>query len=150
MKLIWFVSAVLIILIISLILLFAGKNDKPGSNLKEIEIGASRFYVKIADTNLKKAKGLSGKELAKNQGMLFTYQSLVIPKFWMKGMIIGIDIIWIKENEVVEISKNITPQNLPFPKTVSPKSKVDSVLEISAGEADRLGIKPGDKVSLNR
>lgn len=123
------------------------RNLKKGS---QIEINGQKLSVEIADSPVKKAKGLSGrKSLPEDQAMLFIYQNPTIPKFWMKEMKFAIDIVWIKGGKVLQVSKNVSPENLPFPKTISPEKQVDSVLEITAGMAEKLAIKPGDKIILN-
>lgn len=113
--------------------------------------------VEIADNPEDRERGLSGRDsLALNRGMLFVFSEPDNYSFWMKGMKFGLDFIWIKGNKIVEISKNIKPEDydpaLALPgepaKNLISKNKADKVLEVNAGTADRLGIKTGDSVEF--
>ena len=69
----------------------------------------------------------------------------------MKGMLINIDIIWIKDNKVVGIDHNVpAPKaNTPdaeLPSYPTPVSNPQAVLEIAAGQAKAQGISIGDSV----
>lgn len=113
--------------------------------------------VEIADTMLKRAKGLSGREsLAENQGMLFLFAKPGKPTFWMAGMNFPLDIIWINGNKIVDISKNVQspklslalPKSIGLPAIVSPSIEVDKVLELSAGAVEKFGIKINDEIKI--
>ena len=62
-----------------------------------------------------------------------------------------IDIIWIDEKTIVDISKNVpTPiisSLFDLPK-YSPKRPVNIVFEVVAGTTDKLNIKEGDTVEF--
>src|SRR3989304_3569969 len=77
--------------------------------LKNIKIAEINIPVEIADTDEKRTKGLSGKSsLDEKSGMLFVFEKKgIIPIFWMKDMLIPIDMIWIREGKVVKIDKNV-------------------------------------------
>ena len=69
--------------------------------------------------------------------------------FWMKDMKFSIDIIWIDENmSVIHIEKSLSPDT--YPKVYYPESPAKYVLEVSAGQADSLGLKIGDKIEFYR
>ncbi len=120
---------------------------RPYANVKSIQIGSAVFHLEIADTTLKRMRGLSGRaSLSENQGMLFVFDSPDNYGFWMKGMRIPLDMVWIKESEVIAIDKNIpaTSSKVYF----SPEP-ADKVLEINAGLADKFGLKVGGKIELD-
>ena len=146
-------SNFLIVLIIFLLLifltfyLFFKKNSLP--NLKKIIIGNNELFVEIADNVEKREKGLSGTVyLPKNQGMLFIFEKPGYYGFWMKGMKFSLDFIWIRENRVVEITKNVKPEDIQLPKVIYPKIKVDKVLEVNGGLVDQWGIRLEEKISF--
>src|SRR3989344_4302445 len=58
--------------------------------------------IEIGDEEAERAQGLSGrKSLAENEGMLFVFGGKdVKPAFWMKDMLMPIDIIWINDRKV--------------------------------------------------
>jgi len=72
----------------------------------------------------------------------------------MLGMRFPIDIIWIKNNRVVGIEKNVPAPEKGIPeaalKVYNPPESVDRVLEINAGLSDSLGIKIGDSFAIIR
>lgn len=117
------------------------------------------FRVEIAGNPKERELGLSGRNsLPKNSGMLFIFSEPDFYNFWMKDMIFGLDFIWINGSEIVEITKNVKQEDYNFASTgiaqgelsatLTPKKKVDKVLEVNAGVADRLGIKVGYKIEF--
>ena len=112
-----------------------------------IQIGDTRVKVEVADTDIKREKGLSGREsLAENEGMLFVFKEPGTYGFWMKDMNFAIDILWIdKDKRVVEIMQNVAPDT--FPETFYPKEPIQYVLETNAGWTNKHDIIPGDIVT---
>lgn len=101
-----------------------------------ITIGDQRIALEIARTPEQQELGLGGRaSLAWGQGMLFQYDKPIFPRFWMKDMRFDIDIIWIREGRVIEISNqvpHVPGENGP---TASPRSLADTVLEVPSGFA---------------
>ena len=112
-----------------------------------IQIGDAALRVEIADTDQKRARGLSGRPaLAANEGMLFVFEEPGRYGFRMKDMSFSIDIIWIgQDKKVVEIMNTIAPET--FPETFYPKELVQYVVEVRAGFAKENNVQLGDKVS---
>ena len=130
------------------------KNTPAVQETKNVTIGNAVIKVEIADSDIKRQKGLSGRtSLEKDGGMLFVItDNKSTPTFWMKGMKIAIDIIWITEGKIIQIDKNVAPptagtsdKNL---KLYSPKTAVDYVLEVNSGYSDLNNIKVGDSVLI--
>lgn len=117
--------------------------------LTVLKIGKVAINVEIVATPEKRAKGLSDREsLPKNQGMLFVFPISDYHSFWMKNMRFGLDFIWISNSKVVEVTKEVKPEDYEPPKVLVPAKKADQVLEINDGMAERLGIEIGDEVEL--
>lgn len=144
------------------ILLFAGGitlfvvAQKSGSPLPHgtLTIASHTFQVEIANTLASRAQGLSGREgLVPREGMIFLFPIAAKYGFWMKDMRFALDMVWIKNNRVIEITENIPPPKDPstimLPSYYPPEA-VDTVLEISAGAAKANGIAVGDLVTLER
>jgi len=135
---------VLIILVIFWLIqkdIFFGKNQE-----NEIQINGQKILVEVSQTPNARQKGLSGREnICENCGMLFIFETPQKYTFWMKEMRFNLDMIWIYDNQVLKIVKNI-----PFAKgvgeVIDPQIVVDKVLEINAGKSDEWGIKEGDEV----
>jgi len=116
---------------------------------KTLEVNGESIFVEIADTPEKQAKGLSGRQsMPDDQGMLFIFSAPDRYSFWMKDMLFGLDFIWISGNRVAEVDENIKPDDYEPPKVLIPKNKIDKVLEVNAGTAERLGIKEGVEVKF--
>ena len=123
--------------------------DVPKKEFTSAEIGVNdiSFQVQVADTPRERAKGLSGREsLAEEEGMLFVYEEAGRYSFWMKGMQFPLDFIWIKGDRVVDLDRNVLPGEVQLPKTISPKVKVDKVLEVKAGSIEEYNIEVGDRI----
>lgn len=119
----------------------------------KVLIKGQEFSVEIADTPLKRSRGLSGREnLAENEGMLFLFSRAGYQGFWMKGMMIPIDIIWIKDDRVVGFEKNAQPEpgvKQRQLKKYLPPEAVDKALEVSAGTVERLDIQVGETATVS-
>lgn len=117
-------------------------------NIKRIK---AEISIEISDTKEKRSLGLSGREsLASDSGMLFLYEKADKYRFWMKGMKIPLDFIWINDSRVVDLLKNIEPpKNNQADKELSlvaPIVAVDKILEVNAGFINSHNIKVGDKI----
>ncbi len=119
------------------------------NTMKDFKIGDVEIKVEIADDSSKRQKGLGGREnLAENTGMLFIFEKPLRPQFWMKNVKFPLDIIWIKNNVVVDIIKNAAipgsgASDDTLPRYV-PNQEIDMALEVNAGFVDSKGIKNGD------
>lgn len=116
-----------------------------------IFINNQKIYIEIADTDEKRAKGLSGrKNLGDNEGMLFVFPAKNIYPFWMKGMNFPLDFIWIDDFTIVDLTRNAPP--LAEEKNLSvfytSKEKINRVLEVKAGKIDEWKINIGDRILL--
>lgn len=113
-------------------------------NIKDIVI-----FIDIAEDNISRAKGLSGrKSLKDDQGMLFVFETLGVYKFWMKDMNFPIDIIWFDGNQkIVHIEKNVLPES--YPKLFGPDEETKYVLEVTAGFSVKNDLKVGDTFRVN-
>jgi len=122
-----------------------GLTDETVVNVK---IGGAVVNAEIARSAAKKELGLSGRDaLAENAGMLFIFDAPKAYTFWNKDMRFSLDMIWMRNNTVVDISKGL-PAFSGTPVTLAPKEPVDAVLEVNAGFVLEHQIKIGDHVIL--
>lgn len=103
------------------------------------------FTVEIARTSPQQARGLMFRtELADDKGMIFPFDDTRMASFWMKNTFIPLDIIFVRENGVIQnIAANTTPYSTDPVESTAP---VAAVLELRGGLAAELGIKAGDTV----
>ena len=106
----------------------------------------NRFKVWIADTPPRQEQGLMFvRDLPQNEGMLFPESAPEVAHFWMKNTYIPLDMVFVGEDGRIEkIIANARPFSLAV---LSSDEPVIAVLEINGGEAKRLGIGVGDRVS---
>jgi uncharacterized membrane protein (UPF0127 family) len=134
--------------------IFSGNEQSQITHDVIINISGNEINAQVAQTPTEKARGLSGKtHLAQNEGMIFTFQNKTRPSFWMKDMNFALDIIWILDNKIVHIDKDVQPPN-PDQKETSlplytPPKAINYVLEVNAGYAQKHGIKVGDSVDFS-
>ncbi|MCG8360079.1 MAG: DUF192 domain-containing protein [Kiloniellales bacterium] len=107
--------------------------------------GRHTFEVELALTQEQQAQGLMFRRtLAENAGMLFVYKPAREISMWMKNTMIPLDMLFIaSDGQIVKIVERTVPLS---EKIVESDQRVQAVLELNAGTASRLGIKPGDRV----
>ena len=116
---------------------------------KEVCIKNSCIQAEIADSFKGRQRGLMFREkLAESQGMLFIFEDEDIQTFWMKNMVLPLDIIWIDaQKRIVDIRENVQPCRQTC-ENIVPVAKAKYVLEVKAGFVKVNMIKLGDKVRL--
>jgi uncharacterized membrane protein (UPF0127 family) len=110
----------------------------PDARLHKIDIW-------VADTDPRRMRGLMFVEhLADDAGMLFIYPVAQPIAMWMKNTPLSLDILFITaEGRVHHIAENTTPQSTD---TIPSNGVVYGVLELKAGSAARMKIRPGAQV----
>ena len=107
-------------------------------------IGKCKITIETVATEELRKKGLSNRDsLCQNCGMLFLFEKQNNYFFWMKDMRFPIDIVWLREGKVVDLSQDISHQSK---EVHSSKETVDKVLELNAGEIKKCEIEIGDKL----
>ncbi len=116
-----------------------------------VVIGQKTYFLEIVDTDATRAQGLSDRTgLDPNTGMLFIFETPDRYTFWMKDMLFPIDMVFLKDGQVVNIANNVPPPATPdeAPAVVQPLQAFNQTLELPAGDADKLGLKIGQKLVL--
>jgi hypothetical protein len=133
---------VVLVVLISASLYYIFKKNTPSA-----DINGHKFRLELATSKDEKERGLGGrKDLCQECGMLFVFPREGIHPFWMKDMQFDLDIIWIKNEKIVYMAKNVTHDDRA---TVKPRDMADQVLEINAGLSDKYGLKEGDRVNFS-
>ena len=116
-----------------------------------VEIGGERFTVEIADTQDKQALGLMYRdEMAADHGMLFVFPNEAPRSFWMKNCRISLDIMYFdKDLNMVSASLDTPPCRASRCPSYPSIAAAMYVLELNAGTAEKLGIGPGSKMTLD-
>jgi uncharacterized protein len=105
-----------------------------------------RFDVWIADTEERAEQGLMFvRDLPDSRGMVFPIEPPRIEEMWMKNTYIELDMLFVgADGRVVKIIARARPLSL---QTLSSEQVVGAVVELKGGEAGRLGLAVGDRVS---
>jgi uncharacterized membrane protein (UPF0127 family) len=112
------------------------------------ESGQHRFEVEIAATDETRRVGLMfRRSLGEQEGMLFLYEPPQLISMWMQNTYIPLDMIFIDaDNRVHRIVERTEPFSTDV---IESGGVVKGVLEVNAGTAARIGLKPGDRVSYD-
>ncbi len=131
-----------------LMFLFSGCAQNKGVSV--VKINDQIFQVEIAKTQREHSQGLSDRPgLAEDKGMLFVFDDYRIRFFWMKGMRFPLDIIWIKDDQVIGCEEDVPIfQNNGNVSQVKSPQPINYVLEVKAGMCKKYKIKKGDKVDI--
>ena len=101
--------------------------------------------AELAATPQQRSKGLMFRtELADNRGMLFDFKETRSVSMWMKNTPLSLDMIFTDDRgKVLYVARNTVPYSEDI---ISPGVPVYAVLEVKAGTAHRLKVKPGDRL----
>jgi uncharacterized membrane protein (UPF0127 family) len=112
-----------------------------------VGIGVHVIDAEVADTPLRRQRGLSGRPaLANGEGMLFPYAVPDRYGFWMPDMRFDIDILWIRAGRIIHVEADVSKDD-PL-RIYRPPEPADLVLELPAGTAERRGFRVGDAVEV--
>jgi len=117
----------------------------PGSLVLKTDSGPHSFNIELATTEQQRILGLMFRRtLAADAGMLFLYDRAQPVAMWMKNTYIPLDMIFIgADGRVHRIAKRTEPFSTDV---ISSEGDVQGILEVNAGTADAIGLKPGDEV----
>jgi uncharacterized membrane protein (UPF0127 family) len=103
------------------------------------------FRVEVARNDADRAQGLMfRRSMPADQGMLFDFARVEPVSMWMQNTYLPLDMLFIRpDGTIARIAANTEPLST---RTIPSGEPVLAVLELNAGTAARLGIKPGDRV----
>jgi uncharacterized membrane protein (UPF0127 family) len=80
--------------------------------------------------------------------MLFLFPESDVYPFWMQDMRFPLDIIWMQDGTVVDLTTLPAPtSSTDIPRAV-PRAEANGVLEIPAGAAKDIGISIGTQIDV--
>ena len=126
-----------------------GGSAAQSSQLERLEIisGERRhiFMVEVARNDAQRGRGLMFRQsMPADQGMLFDFERDQMVSMWMRNTFIPLDMLFIFADGRIHRIEHRT--EVESERTISSGVPVRAVLELNAGTAERLGIKPGDRV----
>lgn len=88
------------------------------------------------------------RNLPDDRGMLFSFSLPQRVSFWMKNVVIPLDMVFLRDGVVRAIAANVPPcKQDPCP-SYGPDGTIDQVIELRGGRAAELGIKVGQQVKI--
>lgn len=148
------ISALLLILAYSFFILSSKDSYSKLKKIKdreqvEIILDDQELKVEVVNQPDSRLQGLSNRQELGADGMLFVLDQRRVPYFWMKQMRFNLDIVWIVDDRVVDITweakapkPNDSLEDLPY---YYPNQPVEMVLEVKAGQIE---VEVGDKLRL--
>lgn len=109
----------------------------------------SCVLLEVADQPHEQRLGLMQRPaLPPLRGMWFPFKPARPLRFWMLNTIAPLDMVFVHQDEVIAIEAEV-PICPALPcKSFGPMADADSVIELGAGEAKRLGLVVGDAVVI--
>jgi hypothetical protein len=103
------------------------------------------FEVEVARNDADRAQGLMfRRSMPANHGMLFDFGRVEPVSMWMQNTYLPLDMLFLRQDgRIARIAANTEPLST---RTIPSGDPVLGVLELNAGTAAKLGLKPGDRV----
>ena len=107
--------------------------------------GEHSFTVEVAANDRQRARGLMfRRSMPATAGMLFLYDRPQPAAMWMKNTAIPLDMVFISaDGRVHRIESHTEPFST---QVIDSEGEVAAVLELNAGQAEKIGLKRGDAV----
>ena len=108
--------------------------------------GPQAISAEIAVTGPEQEQGLMFRSrMGDDQGMLFVYPKPQLITMWMRNTYISLDMVFIgADGRIGRVEENTEPLS---ERVIASGELAQSVLELKAGTARRLGLMRGDKVT---
>jgi uncharacterized protein len=107
------------------------------------------IQLEVALTPRQQAVGLMYRpSLPDDRGMLFPFDTARPVSFWMKNVLIPLDMVFMRDGVVQAIAANVPPCADEPCDTYGPNVLIDQVIELRGGRAAELGLKVGDRISI--
>lgn len=129
----------------------ATPTNEQGYGRATVEFAQIAVKAEIPLTTELQRLGLGGRStLGETAGMLFRYPQAETYAFWMKGMKLPLDFIWLVDNTIADITADVPPPSGEVTLPVyRPNRPVTDVLEVQAGFAAKHGLQVGDVVRID-
>ena len=146
----------ILILILILIFIFFGYHlffNRSKTSTINLNLNHHQYSLEIAKTIPQQAKGLMGRTtLCPNCGMIFIFNLEIIQSFWMKNTLLPLDMIFLDHRgSIINITTAYPEPNIPDSqlKLYHSTSPAKYVIELNAGETQKISLKPGDVIDIS-
>lgn len=112
-------------------------------------MGNQKIELEVTKTPEQQQLGLMYREsLEANRGMLFTFSPPREVGFWMKNVVIPLDMVFIFDGKIKTIKTNVPPCKVDPCPVYHSNALIDNVIELKGGKANELNLKVGDPVNI--
>ena len=107
--------------------------------------GPRIFQIEIADTpQQRQVELMYRRSMPEDHGMLFDFGRPQEVSMWMENTYVSLDMVFVgADGRVTRIAENTEPLST---RIISSDGPARYVVELLAGSAKRIGLRPGDKV----
>jgi uncharacterized membrane protein (UPF0127 family) len=118
------------------------------TGIPEVLLHGKPLTIELAKTPSAREEGLSGRSgVPDNYGMLFIFPYPERLSFWMKGMLVPLDIFWLdSKGQVLFLAASVATSS--YPAVLYPDVKAQYVLETQAGFGEAHGVAIGTVFEL--
>jgi len=113
-------------------------------------IAGRTINLEVTRNTTEQSQGLMFRAtLPSDRGMLFNFNPPQAISFWMKNVPVPLDMVFIYQGKVVALAPNVPPCKAD-PCAVYPEIPVvtDRVIELRTGRIKELGLKLGDRITI--
>lgn len=125
------------------------------AKMPSAKIGNQVVKLEVAQTDVEIQRGLMYRtSMEEDAGMVFIFSPPKAVRFWMYHTLIPLDMLFIRNGEVVKIFHHVPPCKSENPRDCptyprDSEIEVDKVIELNGGYCKRHQIKEGDKVEFS-
>lgn len=113
------------------------------------EIRGKTIELEVAGTEGERARGLMYRPcLPENRGMIFVFDQPGQACFWMKNVLIPLDMIFLYRGKIKTIYRNVPPCHSDNCPDYISRSEIDQMLELNAGMSDKLLLKEDEDIVI--
>ena len=117
-----------------------------------VEINGKTYSIEIAEDDASREHGLMDRaSMPEDHGMLFVFQDDAMRAFWMKNCKFPQDMLFFDDaRKLISVQRNVPPCTADPCPAYSSGAPARYVLELNAGQADKLGVSSGDVLTIHR
>ncbi len=144
------ILVVVFFFIIITTLYFLSDGSEEMENFVVVKINDVDLNLEIADDEISRSRGLMFvDDLEDNKGMMFFFEDEDIRYFWMKNVLISLDMLFVSSDlEIVGILENVPPCKNENCDTYSIDYPSKYVIEVNGGWVDENNVEVGDSIEF--
>lgn len=140
---------ILVLIVIMTFISGCGNESRKEVDKKSILLKGEKINIELANTDYLRTLGLSYRtSLCENCGMLFLFDDYNNHPFWMNEMNFPLDIIYLRDNKVVEIYQSVPIKTNDKTTQVHPEKEANGVLELNPGWSKTHNLQIGDNLDI--